>query len=148
MRHLFAGGRGDEQQPEGGAGAEARGDEAGGEEDLDAVFAAARDEGGRGVGEAGGDGVVVAPGEAVAGPVELRAVGGERGAGEGEGLGADMEGEVAGEAAGGVKGGATGLLKKPKKQRQSCRTVFTMCLFGGVQRPSICSAPLIIHIGS
>ena len=42
----------------------------------------------------------------------------------------------------------TGLLKKPKKQRQSCRTVFTMCLFGGVQRPSICSAPLIIHIGS
>ena len=47
-----------------------------------------------------------------------------------------------------VKGGATGLLKKPKKQRQSCRTVFTMCLFGGVQRPSICSAPLIIHIGS
>ena len=41
-----------------------------------------------------------------------------------------------------------GLLKKPKKQRQSCRTVFTMCLFGGVQRPSICSAPLIIHIGS
>ena len=47
-----------------------------------------------------------------------------------------------------VKGGAIGLLKKPKKQRQSCRTVFTMCLFGGVQRPSICSAPLIIHIGS
>ena len=47
-----------------------------------------------------------------------------------------------------VKGGDIGLLKKPKKQRQSCRTVFTMCLFGGVQRPSICSAPLIIHIGS
>ena len=47
-----------------------------------------------------------------------------------------------------VMGASFGLLKKPKKQRQSCRTVFTMCLFGGVQRPSICSAPLIIHIGS